>query len=228
MALELLMVLHPSARRSGNHKTQLSQGESMSIASLVLGIIAVLVALVPFLGIVAFLPALLGGALGLVGALRKKPGRGLAIAGLLLCTVAGVTAGLNFKATDTAVTALDEAVNGKEVRELALQGVYVESYAGDDYTMLLDIQNISDRPVKVFRGYVAFYDEFDALSHKEDIEHLKVIAPGQHLYLGKLVSDGQVLIEELPVLATPVTSRDQIETIRTNKKTKLFCTDVGF
>ena len=33
----------------------------MSIASLVLGIIAVLVALIPFLGIVAFLPALLGG-----------------------------------------------------------------------------------------------------------------------------------------------------------------------
>ena len=35
----------------------------MSIASLVLGIIAVLVALIPFLGIVAFLPALLGGVL---------------------------------------------------------------------------------------------------------------------------------------------------------------------
>lgn len=200
----------------------------MSIAALVLGIIALIVALIPVVGVVALLPALVGGLFGLIGSLRKKGGRGLGIAGLLLCIVAGFTAGLNFKATDTAVTALDEAVNGKEVRELALQGVYVESYAGDDYTMLLDIQNISDRPVKGFRGYVAFYDEFDKLNHKEDIEHLKVIAPGQHLYLGKLVSDGQVLIEELPFLATPVTSHDQIETLRTNKKTKLFCTDVGF
>lgn len=200
----------------------------MSIASLVLGIIAVLVALVPFLGIVAFLPALLGGALGLVGALRKKPGRGLAIAGLLLCTVAGVTAGLNFKATDKAVTALDEAVNGREVPDLALQGVFIEPYANGDYTLLLDIQNNGGRTISGFRGYVAFYDEFDKVVHKEEIEHLKPLSPGQRLYLSKLVSDGQVLIEELPVLATPVTSRDQIETIRTNKKTKLFCTDVGF
>ena len=199
----------------------------MNIAALVLGIIAVLVALVPFLGIVAFLPALLGGLFGLIGIVRKKGGRKLAIAGLLLCIVAGFTAGLNFKATDSAVTALDEAVNGKEVSELTLQGVYVESYAGDDYYMLLDIQNKSAKAINGFRGYVAFYDEFDALSHKEDIEHLKAIAPGQHLYLGKLVSVGQTLIEELPALATPTTSHAQIETLRTNKKTKLFCTDIG-
>lgn len=200
----------------------------MSIASLVLGIIAVLVALVPFLGIVAFLPALLGGALGLVGALRKKPGRGLAIAGLLLCTVAGVTAGLNLKATDKAVTALDEAVNGREVPDLALQGVFIEPYANGDYTLLLDIQNNGGRTISGFRGYVAFYDEFDKVVHKEEIEHLKPLSPGQRLYLSKLVADGQSLIEELPVLATPSTPRDEIETLRADKKTRLFCTDVAY
>lgn len=213
--------------RTTVHSPEKKEITSMNIAALVLGIIAVLVALVPFLGIVAFLPALLGGLFGLIGIVRKKGGRKLAIAGLLLCIVAGFTAGLNFKATDSAVTALDEAVNGKEPLELTLQGVYVESYAGDDYYMLLDIQNISEKTINGFRGYVAFYDEFDALSHKEDFEHLKVIAPGQHLYLGKLVSDGQTLIEELPVLETPTTSHAQIETLRTNKKTKLFCTDIG-
>ena len=200
----------------------------MSIASLVLGIIAVLVALIPFLGIVAFLPALLGGALGLVGALRKKPGRGLAVAGLLLCTVAGVTAGLNFKATDKAVTALDEAVNGREVPDLALHGVFIEPYANGDYTLLLDIQNNGGRTISGFRGYVAFYDEFDKVVHKEEIEHLKPLLPGQRLYLSKLVADGQSLIEELPVLATPSTPRDEIETLRADKKTRLFCTDIAY
>ena len=142
----------------------------MSIASLVLGIIAVLVALIPFLGIVAFLPALLGGVLGLIGALRKKPGRGLAVAGLLLCTVAGVTAGLNFKATDKAVTALDEAVNGREVPDLALHGVFIEPYANGDYTLLLDIQNNGGRTINGFRGHVAFYDEFDKV-----VDHLVLV-----------------------------------------------------
>ena len=200
----------------------------MSIASLVLGIIAVLVALIPFLGIVAFLPALLGGVLGLIGALRKKPGRGLAVAGLLLCAVAAVTAGLNFKATDKAVTALDEAVNGREVPDLALQGVFIEPYANGDYTLLLDIQNNGGRTISGFRGYVAFYDEFDKVVHKEEIEHLKPLSPGQRLYLSKLVADGQSLIEELPVLATPSTPRDEIETLRADKKTRLFCTDIAY
>jgi hypothetical protein len=200
----------------------------MSIASLVLGIIAVLVALIPFLGIVAFLPALLGGVLGLIGALRKKPGRGLAVAGLLLCAVAGVTAGLNFKATDKAVTALDEAVNGREVPDLALHGVFIEPYANGDYTLLLDIQNNGGRAISGFRGYVAFYDEFDKVVHKEDVEHLKPLSPGQRLYLSKLVADGQSLIEELPVLATGDTPRDEIETLRTDKKTRLFCTDIAY
>ena len=200
----------------------------MSIASLVLGIIAVLVALIPFLGIVAFLPALLGGVLGLIGALRKKPGRGLAVAGLLLCAVAAVTAGLNFKATDKAVTALDEAVNGREVPDLALQGVFIEPYANGDYTLLLDIQNNGGRTISGFRGHVAFYDEFDKIVHKEEIEHLKPLSPGQRLYLSKLVADGQSLIEELPVLATPSTPRDEIETLRADKKTRLFCTDIAY
>jgi len=200
----------------------------MSIASLVLGIIAVLVALVPFLGIVAFLPALLGGVLGLIGALRKKPGRGLAVAGLLLCAVAAVTAGLNFKATDKAVTALDEAVNGREVPDLALHGVFIEPYANGDYTLLLDIQNNGGRTVNGFRGHVAFYDEFDKVVHKEAIEHLKPLSPGQHLYLSKLVAAGQSLIEELPVLATADTPRDEIETLRADKKTRLFCTDIAY
>ena len=200
----------------------------MSIASLVLGIIAVLVALIPFLGIVAFLPALLGGVLGLIGALRKKPGRGLAVAGLLLCAVAAVTAGLNFKATDKAVTALDEAVNGREVPDLALQGVFIEPYANGDYTLLLDIQNNGGRTISGFRGHVAFYDEFDKVVHKEEIEHLKPLSPGQRLYLSKLVADGQSLIEELPVLATPSTPRDEIETLRADKKTRLFCTDIAY
>ncbi len=199
----------------------------MNIAALVLGIIAILIAFIPFIGVVAFFPAVIGGLLGLIGSLGKKPGRGVSIAGLILCIMAGFTAGLNFKATDTAVTALDEAVNGSEVRELTLHGVYIEQYAGDDYYVLLDIQNISEKPITGFRGYVAFYDEFDKVIHKEDIEHLKVIAPGQHLYLGKLVADGQSQIEVLSRLATLGTGPDQIETLRTNKKTKLFCTDIA-
>ena len=54
------------------------------------------------------------------------------------------------------------------------------------------------------------------------------MSPGQRLYLSKLVADGQSLIEELPVLATGDTPRDEIETLRTDKKTRLFCTDIAY
>ena len=94
-------------------------------------IIAVVVAMIPLIGAVDLFPALVGGVFGLVGTLCRKPGRGLAIADLLLCMVEGFMAGLNLKATDTTVTELAKTVNRKEVHELhelTLLGVYVDGF----------------------------------------------------------------------------------------------------
>lgn len=56
----------------------------MGVASLVFGIIAVLLSFIPMLGVVAFAPAALGGLLGFIQMCRPKRKKGLAIDNLLI------------------------------------------------------------------------------------------------------------------------------------------------
>lgn len=63
----------------------------MAVASLVLGIVSFVFALIPFCGLIAFIPALIGLILGIVGIVtnkQKKQGVGMAIAGTVLSILA--------------------------------------------------------------------------------------------------------------------------------------------
>ncbi len=65
----------------------------MGVAALVLGIISILIAIIPFCGAIAFLPALIGLILGIVDTVIKaKAGKkkGISIAGLVLSALAVV------------------------------------------------------------------------------------------------------------------------------------------
>ncbi len=59
----------------------------MGIASLVIGIVAIIIALIPICGAIAFLPALAGLALGIIDLINKKnasASEGMSIAGIAL------------------------------------------------------------------------------------------------------------------------------------------------
>lgn len=63
----------------------------MGVASLVLGIISILICWIPCVGWFAFIPAIVGAILGLVDMIQKKKNgekRGIAIAGFVLCVIA--------------------------------------------------------------------------------------------------------------------------------------------
>ena len=63
----------------------------MGIAALVLGIISIIVGFIPFCGMIAYIPALIGLILGIVDTVKKsKSGqkKGISIAGLILSGVA--------------------------------------------------------------------------------------------------------------------------------------------
>lgn len=68
----------PSPRRSA---------PALAIVALVLGIVAIVISFIPCVGLLAFIPAVLGGIFGLIGlimALRAKAGVGIAVAGMIL------------------------------------------------------------------------------------------------------------------------------------------------
>lgn len=63
----------------------------MGVAALVLGIISTLIAIIPFCGSIAIIPALIGAGLGIADIIvkdNKKQPAGLAIAGLILNVIA--------------------------------------------------------------------------------------------------------------------------------------------
>lgn len=67
----------------------------MGVAALVLGIISFIFAFIPCLGVYALVPAVLGLIFGIVGMIKSKKtgqGKGLSIAGFVLCILATVVA----------------------------------------------------------------------------------------------------------------------------------------
>lgn len=69
-----------------------SASSGLSTAALIVGIVAVVSAAIPFLSFVAFVPALVAIVLGIAALVRKTPRRGRGISGLVLGTVAFVLA----------------------------------------------------------------------------------------------------------------------------------------
>lgn len=63
----------------------------MGVASLVLGIISIIIGFVPLCGAIAFLPAVIGLILGIIDMVKKSKSnekKGMTIAGLIMCAVA--------------------------------------------------------------------------------------------------------------------------------------------
>lgn len=63
----------------------------MGIAALVLGIVSIIIAFVPFCGIIAFLPALVGLILGIIDLViknKQNQNKGTSIAGVILSSIA--------------------------------------------------------------------------------------------------------------------------------------------
>ena len=66
-------------------------GIFMGIAALVLGIVSIIIAFVPFCGIIAFLPALVGLILGIIDLViksKQNQNKGTSIAGVILSSIA--------------------------------------------------------------------------------------------------------------------------------------------
>ena len=86
----------------------------MGVASLVLGIISIIVGFVPFCGIIALFPAVLGFILGLVDTVlkskRKEP-RGISIAGLIVSIIAVIVILVYFFITSIGLVAYSDILN---------------------------------------------------------------------------------------------------------------------
>lgn len=85
-------------------------GNGLGVAALVLGIIAIIIAFIPFIGIGSFLLGALAVILGIVGLRKKGLPKGTSIAGLILGAVSLIIAGIMTAITATFVAAVDESL----------------------------------------------------------------------------------------------------------------------
>ncbi|MHC6175418.1 DUF308 domain-containing protein [Glutamicibacter sp. X7] len=91
------------------------QGNGLGVAALVLGIIAVVFAFIPLVGMVAFALGGLALILGIIGAVKKNRPRGTAIAGVILGLASIIIAGVVTAGTMAAVDAIDKELNKESV-----------------------------------------------------------------------------------------------------------------
>ena len=169
----------------------------MGVASLVFGIIAVLLSFIPMVGVVAFAPAALGGLLGFIQVCRPKRKKGLAIAGLVLAVSAGTVAYGNYKATDSVVTALA----GKETGLLKLHPVYAGE-TGQAVWFVAEFENVSAKTVTAFRGTVELLDTFGKAIQETEVKHEGDLPSGGRIVLMKMVdSNFQETVQSASSLA---------------------------
>ncbi|GAA1661585.1 hypothetical protein GCM10010977_24290 [Citricoccus zhacaiensis] len=85
-------------------------GNGLGVAALVLGIIAIVIAFIPFIGMGSFLLGALAVILGIVGLRKKGLPKGTSIAGLILGALSLIIAGIMTAITATFVAAVDESL----------------------------------------------------------------------------------------------------------------------
>ena len=107
----------------------------MGIAALVLGIISVIIGFIPFCGVIAFLPAIVGVILGIIDIVLKKKKQekiGISIAGLVLSILAIIIISFWVFVIGTAVseTDVDELKNSIEK---GLEESYNSTYYNSTY-----------------------------------------------------------------------------------------------
>lgn len=94
MSTQSPLPAQPPSPPNGSEQAIPKRSNGMGVAALVIGIVAALMAIIPFLGIVAFLLGPAAIVLGIIGVLLKFRKRGTAIAGLILGVVAVIIASI--------------------------------------------------------------------------------------------------------------------------------------
>ncbi len=87
-------------------------GKAMAITALVLGIVAVVLCLIPFIGFVSIVGGLAAVILGIIALVKKKPGKGMSIAGIIMgalgMIIAIIITALTFAFIGTGLEAVSE------------------------------------------------------------------------------------------------------------------------
>lgn len=89
----------------------------VGVASLVVGIVASVLAAIPLVGMVAFFLGPVAILLGLIAVFLKNRRKGMAIAGLILGVVSLIVAGIMTAAVAAGVKAVDESINAEHTVE---------------------------------------------------------------------------------------------------------------
>lgn len=188
----------------------------MGVAALVVGIVAMIFSLIPFIGALAVIPVIPGLLLAVAQIAWPKKAKGMAIAGLVLCLIAGVVSFLQYKATEKAGESVEELAEdlsaerkeleaktgiilddtppsaGKKnrpekVEPLKLNGVY--KFRNHEARMIVtDFENLTGKTILVFRGYLVYYDDFGKIERREKMLFRNEIAPKGTIVIARLSS----------------------------------------
>ena len=146
----------------------------MEIASLILGIISIILSLIPFIGIVAYLPAIIGAILGIVAlATRKSRGKtnkAMPIIGIITSVIGMVLALVMFFVW----TLLGASIFNYESKDKVNFNTAIGNYNYDyDYDEDDDFENITEYKI----GDKMYVDDFiiviDKIENFEGNEYLK-------------------------------------------------------
>lgn len=108
------------------------KGAGMAIAALILGIVAVVTALIPVIGFfLIWVPAILALIFGIIGALGSRPKRGIALAGAILAVVSVIVAIATFAAGAAATKSAIDAAVDTAAGAVATSDAGTEATSGD-------------------------------------------------------------------------------------------------
>ncbi len=168
----------------------------MGVAALVLGIIALVFSIIPLLGAAAIFVAIPAALFGLGQIFWPKKKKGLAIAGLILAIIGGLISYVQFKAVESVGESMSEATKQFEAdtgivinenvsspgskakfEPLKLNSLYVYSNRETEI-IVSELENVSDKTVTAFRGYILQMDDFGKLAKRSQI-YYKVNIPAK-------------------------------------------------
>ncbi len=132
-------------------ENQSEAGKGLGIASLVLGILALVISFIPCLGMYAIFPGIIAiilGAIAFMQANKAKSPKGLIIAALVISILGTAIAGWQYAVLSSAASNLTSAIEdatGKDINDLAqdIQDAQ-DSDANDMDDLQEDLNNISD------------------------------------------------------------------------------------
>ena len=180
------------------------------MAALVIGIVALIFSIIPLVGALALYLAIPGALLGIGQIAWPKKKKGLSIAGLILCIIAGGISFVHYKAVQKVGEGLQEMskemeanrkkfeentgiildnkpfVPAKEpqrkVEPLKLNGVYAFKN-NEAEIFVVDLENLTDKTITVFRGYLVYYDDFGKIAKRTQATYRQEIGPKRKIVI---------------------------------------------